>query len=157
MKKVKRLKRRKRKSEIKKLAFILLAIVIISILASLLTQYFLIEKVQTFNVFVTVANRVGFNISKGESNVLHFGTAPPGSSSSRTLVFDSSDPRPSKVIIKSYGQIKSWIIASENNFILACNEDKTVKIIIAVPKNAEFGDYTGRIKLIFKRIFDFKL
>ena len=152
MKKAKYVKRSKKKSEIKKLIFILLIIVIASIITILLTRYFLIEKVQTFDLAVNVANRVGFNISKGESGILHFGTAPPGSSSSRTLIFDSSDPRPSRVIIKSYGQIKGWIIASENNFILKSNEDKNVTITILIPENAEYGNYAGKIKLIFKRV-----
>jgi len=151
VKKVKRRNEGKRKSRIKSPFFILLIVVAVSVFTILLSQYFLIEKIQTFNVFISVADRVAFNISKGAGNNLHFGTAPPGSSSSRTLVFDSSDPRPSKVIIKSYGQIKDWIIASENNFILESNEDKNVTLTILIPQNAEFGSYTGKIKLIFRK------
>jgi len=152
VKKAKRRKQHKRKSEIKKLLFVLLIIVIIFILASLLTQYFLIKKVQTFDAFVTVADRIGFNLNVSEDK-LYFGTAPPTASLSRTLVFDSSDPRPSKIIIKSYGKIKDWIIASENNFILESNENKTITITIVIPENAEFGDYSGKIKLVFKKVF----
>jgi len=156
VKKVKRVKQGKKKTEIKKLVFILLTMVVISIVTVLLTQYFLIEKVQTFNAFVTVADRIGFNLNASESE-LYFGAAPPTASLTRTLIFDNTDPRPSKVIIKSYGKIKDWMIASENNFILGGNENKTVKITIVVPKDAEFGDYTGKIKLVFKRVLDFGL
>lgn len=149
-------KAKESKTKTKKLVFILLVLVIIPVVATFLTQYFLIEKVQTFDAFVTVADRIGFNLNATEDK-LYFGAAPPTASLTRTLILDNTDPRPSKVIIKSYGQIKDWIIASENNFILRGNENKTVKIIIIVPENAEFGDYTGKIKLVFKKVLDFGL
>ena len=55
------------------------------------------------------------------------------------------------VTIKSDGNVKQFLMLSDDNFRLAGHENKTLNITIAVPRDAEYGNYSGNIYLYFRR------
>jgi len=117
----------------------ILPIIIVIVLLVLFSFLFSSKEV---DMFVKVDNYVGFNT---DTSALYFGTVAPGNSAFKFLDFSSVNKV--KVIIVPFGKIKKWVSFSENNFVLQGN--KSVKISINIPKNTEFREYTGKLKLYF--------
>jgi hypothetical protein len=58
---------------------------------------------------------------------------------------------PLKVMILKSGYIADWVKISENNFILEENGNRQVIFEVSAPENVNFGNYTGEVKIIFKK------
>ena len=114
--------------------------IIATVLLSVLVFGFLFSYKEV-DMFVKVDNYAGFNV---DTSALYFGTIAPGNSAFRFLDFGSVNKV--RVIIIPFGKIKKWVSFS-NNFILEGN--KSVKVTVDIPKNAEFGEYKGKLKLYF--------
>lgn len=119
----------------------ILSVILIIVLLSVLIFGFLFSYKEV-NMFVKVDEYAGFNV---DTSALYFGTVSPGNSAFRFLDFNSVNKV--KVIIIPFGKIKKWVSFSENNFVLQGN--KSVRISINIPKNAEFGEHSGKLKLYF--------
>ncbi len=117
----------------------ILSIIIVTLLLVLFSFLFSSKEM---DMFVKVDDYVGFN---ADTSALYFGTVAPGNSAFRFLELNSVDKV--RVIIVPFGKIKKLVSFSENNFVLEGN--KSVKINVNIPKNAEFGEYSGKLKLYF--------
>lgn len=126
---------------------------IISLVAIILLIVFYTskEKVVQQNsipIFVKVAPYVGLSVDKDK---LHFGTVPRGGSSKRMLFLNNQDVYEKIVIADIGGSVRQFVTLSDNNFKLARDENKTLYVTISVPKDAEYGNYSGNLVLYFKK------
>ncbi len=94
-----------------------------------------------------VGDKPGFDLNPNE---LTFGRIIPNSSASRAITVTNSLDKPKKISIKSSGEIKNYIIASENNFILNPNESKNITFTVYSTNLTEFKKYSGEITIISK-------
>lgn len=92
-------------------------------------------------------NNVGFDIG---TDALRFGTVPLGASASRNITIENNGNK-AIVQLEVNENIKDWIILSENNFLLSPYENKTIIVQLEVPEQAETGNYTGTLKILFNR------
>jgi len=128
--------------------FLIMIILLIIIISSFLIVYNpTLYETKQIDMYLTVGNYTGFNV---DTDAIYFGTIMPSGRGTRIINITNSN-QISIVNIKSYGELKEWIYISENNFILNPNEDKTVNVMVYVPKNIEYKDYKGVLKIRFKK------
>ena len=126
-----------------------LAILILIILISIVNLSFnsgVLEK-KIIPAKVIVGNIYGFDLN---SSALTFGMLVPGGSSSRSLNLENKYNKEIKVNIYSEGDIKKFILVSENNFILKENEAKSISFTVSAPLDAHFGTYEGKVYIVIK-------
>lgn len=143
------MKRKKRKNNLlKSMFFIVIGLIFINLIYSLL-----ILEVVRFDMHLNVENRVGFNITVGlnGTNIVEFGTIPPGGEGYKEIFIENKDYKKTKVVIKAYGGLKDWVIVSENKFIMKKNDIRKIKVEVYVPYNARYKQYYGRLKIMFLR------
>lgn len=135
---------------------LILLIIILSFVASILTfilyQEVYIEKIVEYNVSVKVADRVAVNVDAGK---LYFGKLFPYSNAERHLILNNDLPYPVRVVFISSGETKDWLSFAKNNFVMLPGQDDKISVI-AEAKTSEYGNYTGKVKVIFKKVFFFK-
>ena len=132
-----------------KLIIILISVALLTSAAMMLFYYFfMIVQVQEKDYFYMVGDAVGL---AGDTDIVHFGTLPPGSVGSRFLVFENDFDFPVRVKITINGENENSITVEENNFILEEKENRTIRIIAIAPNYAAKGNYTGTIKAFYVR------
>lgn len=97
---------------------------------------------------VIVGDMYGFDLN---SSALIFGMLMPGGSSSRSINLENKYNQKIKVNIYSEGDIKKFILVSENNFILKENETKSISFSVNAPLDAHFGTYEGKVYIIITK------
>ena len=102
---------------------------------------------QVIKTSFIVSDKVGFDLNKNE---LTFGSIQPGGTSSRALTIQNNFNRDIIVTLNSEGNIKDYLTVSENDFVLRPNEQKNVTFTAFSYKNQSYGNYTGKINIIFK-------
>ena len=100
------------------------------------------------DINVTVGNYTGINI---DNESLIYGTLLPSSSASRDINL-TNGPVISSAHIDSIGYTSKWINIGENDFRLMPNEVKSVPIKISIPSDADYGNYTGTLRITLRRI-----
>jgi len=131
--------------------FLLIIVVIIStFLAYLSYNYFIIENTMTLNMSVKIDDHFGLT---ADSDAIKFGRIMPGISSERSIFVNNKAAYPLRVVILKSGYIKDWVKVSENNFILEGNESRQINFEVFAPNNVNFGNYTGGVKIIFKKTY----
>jgi len=150
-----------RKQKKKRYLFIIFLVALVSIITTALIFYAIrYSEVRRIDMQITVGDLIGFNL---DNNSLQFGTAMPGGSSSRSMIFNNNFEFPIKIeitfepkrdIFFFFERTKTipneWISVSENNFILQPEQEKSIKFTISLPKDVKYGDYTSQA-LIFVR------
>lgn len=117
-------------------------------LAYLFYGYFVIEKITKLEMSVRVGNRFGLN---ADDDGIRFGMIKPGTSGERSILLNNNASYPLRVKILKYGEIADWVKISEKNFILQSLENKQVNFTVYAP-DVEYGNYSGAVKIIFKRL-----
>ena len=128
-------------------------IIIVFVLAIFLVAIlFFIKADQESNIPVlfNVANHIGLSVDKDK---LHFGSLPKGGKSTKQIFLYNNDSYSKYVRISLSNDLDRWIKPSEKGFILTSNENKTVTLIVNVPKDASLGNYTGNLHLTFWRLY----
>ena len=92
----------------------------------------------------TVSDDVGFNVG---TDILYFGSAPPGSSVHRVIHVKNDRFAFERVNIKVFGDVAPWTYVTDNNFYLKKNDIEDVKISIRIPGDASLKDYNGTIRV----------
>lgn len=128
-------------------------IIIIICIAAILLLVFAISKLQVVQkqsipIFVKVAPYVGLSVDKDK---LHFGAVPKGGISRRMIFLYNNDTYVKSVSIKTIGQASKWLRLSDNNFKLASYENKTLNVTMSIPRDADYGNYSGNLILTFKK------
>lgn len=153
MKKKIRIKRKNKPSKgisLRSLIILIMISMLICISAvSIFYNFYIIDEVKTGKMDLTVGEVFGFNL---DTDMLHFGIVPPEVSSTKIINVLNNKLHPLLVYFKARGDFKDWVYFDDNYFILSPNETKEARVHVTVPSNAEYGNYTGTYKVIFKRV-----
>ena len=130
------------------------SLLIVAVIASSLFTYvfynvFVIENIVVMDIKLKVGDRFGLNV---DPESINFGRLMPGTTGFRNVTLENNASYPLKVSISRYGEIADWIDVSENNFILEEKEKMDVTFYAYAPNDAAFGNYSGKTKVIFKRV-----
>ena len=112
-------------------------------------SYYIVYDYQEKNMYLAVDNYIWFN---GAKDSIYFGTVPLEGSASRSIVLKHSYSKPLLVILKPSGYLANFVSVSDNNFILEPNMNKKIAVSVYVPKNMEYGNYTGKLAVIYRKI-----
>ncbi|MBR9703816.1 hypothetical protein GOV12_00255 [Candidatus Pacearchaeota archaeon] len=130
----------------RKMIVIISLIVIIVILSVFLYSNWIdsmsLFETQEFEAHVEVSNIHGFEVN---GTALKFGTLPLGGLAKKSLVIKNDHEGYSRIKIFAKGKIRNFLNVSENGFVLAPNQSKEIVFRVRIPKNAEFGNYTGKV------------
>ena len=126
----------------------------LSLIAAILIIAFLFislspVEVREFQMSVGVGSGVGIDVGTED---LTFGTLLPSATAERPIILVNNDAQSKFVRAKFEGELAQWATISENNFILLGNEEKTIKAILEIPKDAPVGDYTGKLIITLRRL-----
>ena len=114
-------------------------------------SFHFISDVQTipYNLKVEGFNTVGININ---TEKLYFGVIPAGSGAERSMTLTSTSDYPLKATILIRGEHADWIAPEVNNILLSAQESESVKFYADVPADASFGNYSGEVMVVFRRM-----
>ncbi len=129
---------------------LLLILVFLTIaVVSLIYSFVIIVDVKEIEMRVTVkSNRVGINL---DTDKLWFGMISPGSSASREIELTNNRDYMLQAILKTSGELKEYVSLSENPALIKPKELKKIKVTLSLPKDMAYGNYTGNLRIIFKR------
>ena len=131
---------------------IIVLLFIISLLVFLFTLYInslLVLEKKEIPVFLKVGEVAAFNLSATE---LSFGTITPGSNVRRNITIKNEYDFPVEFKFQAKGNAKKFLLF-EKKFILKTGEEKSIEIKTIIPKNEEYGDYSGKIIIFIKKDF----
>lgn len=123
-------------------------VIVTFVSATFILLYSSPPEVREYEIYLTVGSYVGFNVN---SSALFFGTITAGGTGSREIIVNNHGALPRKVQVETSGNLSDWVKVSDNNFVLQGYENKSLEVNATVPEDAEFGNYTGILKLIFKK------
>jgi hypothetical protein len=129
---------------------ILIAIIILFSAGIVQIVYFFynVRDVQTIETRVEVGDKIGFALGKPG---MDFGIVPKGGSVVREIGLVNQDEQQVKARVFFKGDIARFMDVSQKEFVMAGNETKTVSFSVIIPENSEYGNYTGKIVIIFER------
>lgn len=126
---------------------VLVCIAIVSISLVFILSYKQIDVIKEFDMYLTVSDSiVGFNV---DNNAIYFGTVPRGGHSNRKI--NVGGTMSYNINMQTFGELSKWVYVSENNFITQENEIKAITISVFVPVDAEIGNYTGKLRIIYRK------
>ena len=103
------------------------------------------QYIAKYEMSLIVGGHVGFDVS---SEKITFGMVPKGGTSKRQINIENREFY-NKVVIRAYGGLAGWVRVSNNSFVMLPYEKKKLDVIAAVPENAQFGNYSGVLKIKF--------
>ncbi|QQG38605.1 MAG: hypothetical protein HYS32_03285 [Candidatus Woesearchaeota archaeon] len=125
--------------------FLLIAVISITLTTIFLTLNKNNVEYREIDIFITIGKVVGFNVNP---SAIYFGTVPKGGISKRTIQLNTTEK--SIIEIKTYGEASDWISVDKNKFIL--DGSTNITVIADVPVNSELGNYTGKLKIYFRKL-----
>ncbi len=135
--------------KIDKVAMILALTVALSIAATKIAyDYFTIVDYKEIGMYLTVGDHVGFNV---DTSALFLGTTLPGGTAFREVTLSNSFNIPLKVDMQTLGNLTRWAYVDVNGFWMQPNENRTVRVSVTVPQDAENGDYEGLLRINFRK------
>jgi len=126
----------------------LLAIVILISILVLIYNNFVVFKTQEYDVKLEVSNNLGFDVSE---EYIGFGKITPGGTSNKKLEVLNDYGREFNVQVKVEGNASKFIYLKDKDIILRPYENKTIELLAIIPKNEPYGEYAGKLVLIFRR------
>ena len=132
-------------------AIVILVIVVLSSasLTKIVYDYFTLVDVVEFDMYLTVSDHVGVNVG---TSAIFFGTTFPGGSSNRLVMLNNSYSFPVKVELYDSGDLSRWVYFSDNGFTIEPNVNGTVRVGVAIPEDSKYGNYTGKLRIVFRKI-----
>jgi hypothetical protein len=109
---------------------------------------FVAREIKVIPIELLVGKTIGFNT---DTDILKFGTIPPGYQGARYINISNSESFPMKVKLSIDGEVTGWFRTDKNNFMLQEGGQENIKIIADVPKDALHGNYSGNLYVIFSR------
>ncbi|MBL7056570.1 hypothetical protein ISS07_06670 [Candidatus Woesearchaeota archaeon] len=137
-----------------KLRNFLLLVVVAIFLSSFLSYKFysvyIVEDTITLDMEIKVDDHFGLN---ADTDALKFGRIMPGTSAERGIEVENNASFPLKIVITNSGVFQDWISISDNYFVLDVDDRKKVLFEVTAPDNADFGNYSGKTTILFKKVF----
>ena len=101
----------------------------------------------TLKTSFLLGNKSGFDLNPNE---LTFGRITQNGSASRDITITNNHDKKRQISIQSSGEIKKYIIVSENNFYLNPKQSKNITFSVYASNTTEFRKYSGQIIIISK-------
>lgn len=132
-----------------KFLILLIAVVMITISSTVIIYTLLnVKEVREIDMLLKVGATSGLN---ADTDYIKFGKVVPGGSSTRNITLENNHDLPLRCDISASGKVSDFVSFSENFFTLQSGEKKTVSITASVPEGTPYGNYTGKMKIVFKR------
>lgn len=142
------MKRHGRNRPIALVAVVVAACAVIGIGLSVVFWNTGIAEIKEVPMSFAVENLAAFNV---DTDQVHFGSAPPGSSASRKIRVQSNEERMVTAVV--VGNISSVVSISENDFIVGPGNSKLLELTASAPEDAKVVTvYTGTLRLIFRKV-----
>lgn|SRR3989344_1943542 len=125
---------------LRKYGVVSLVFVLAAAVTFLLLRYQELQ-VDTFPISFKVAPYVG--IGETTERDVFFGSIPPGAKGKKMMLFENNSSRTRWVHLRASGNFDDWLEFSVNNFRLVPLSNRSVELLMAVPDDAEEGNYTG--------------
>ena len=120
------------------------ALLIFGISLNVAATWLIPSNTEQFNMYLTVGNYTGFNV---DTSALFFGTVSPGGWSTRSLSITNHGNATTRVELQPTGNIS--VTFSTNGFNLEPGENKSVSVTATVPVDMPYGNYTGKLMLLY--------
>ncbi|MEA3430957.1 MAG: hypothetical protein U9R08_06820 [Nanoarchaeota archaeon] len=127
---------------------ILLAIVILLAIGGVAIYYgtFKVVNSKTYNLHITIADKVGFNLDNSTETIF-FGTVRPEGAIGKTINITNKYDKPVKTIYKASGPISNWLTTPKSS-IIQPGEVYSAGFDVAPPKDTPFDNYTGKLTIL---------
>jgi uncharacterized membrane protein len=144
------MKLKKQTAKYIKTVFVILCLIAIATSLTVLIYYFVsVKQIITYDAKVIVSDHVGFDVSK---DTLSFGMIMPGGSATRKIEVTNNDDVALKIQAKVSGDLRGWIsFDMEQGMLIGSGEHKSIVASIMAPFGAGYGNYTGKVQIIFRR------
>ncbi|NIO23322.1 MAG: hypothetical protein GTN38_04845 [Candidatus Aenigmarchaeota archaeon] len=133
--------------------------ILITVVAVLLAISFTYLWFENFVIYSTEEVDMHLKVTEGymvgvntRTDALYFGKVRKGGLSTRKIILDNYDENPHFVQIRTFGDLSKWVYVSDNNFVLPSNESKNVSVSCDVPIDADVGNYTGKLQVVYFNI-----
>jgi uncharacterized membrane protein len=133
-----------------KTVIVILCLIAIAASLTFMIYYFVsVKQIITYDAKVIVSDHIGFDTSK---ETLIFGMIMPGGSATRQIEVTNKDDIALKIQAKVSGDLRGWITFDmENGMLIGPGENKSIVASIMAPFGAGYGNYTGKVQIIFRR------
>jgi len=133
------------------LLVLIICIALLSMSSTLLFHsFYRIKHIEHIPMDVTVGDHLGFNI---DTDALHFGIIGKNGCANRNIIVKHQYDSPVEVVINVMGELESWTIIEENDFILNKNGERKIEFKVCAQADAVLGkEYTGTARIVFKRL-----
>lgn len=133
------------------IVIIFCALMISAGLTALAYSTLTVRATQTIPYEFELSDHSTFNLANDK---IYFGSTIPGSGLViRHATVSNSDKYPVRVEIKAFGELSDQVRYSENYFELQPGETKNIDLMIGSEYGTPFGEYSGFVKIIYKRIW----
>ncbi len=123
-----------------------LLIIVLSIIAVAYTKSRIVDVVYVdYDFKIKSQKNIGFN---ADLDALHFGIIAPGTAGIRELEIKSEER--ARVLIKILDH--DFIFPNRNDFIIEPAQMTSVQFIVKPPLDFPEGNYSGKVRIIFKRV-----
>ncbi len=137
----------------KKFLFLLLVVLLLLTFSVWMTSIWFIKNkqlsVQKYNLSAIVSSHYGIGFF--DYNIF-LGKVPPNAQGIRKLQINNNRSVPVRVIVQIYGNISQFINLSFYDTVLQPNETQTLRLAFAPPEGTKYGNYSGELFIITKRI-----
>ncbi len=132
-------------------AILLILILVFGTVGAALIWYNIsvIIEIKDIEMDLKVGNRIGFN---ADADKLWFGMTNPGGTATREILLSNSNSFPLIVEFFPLGEMKDIVRVSEKDVLLETGSEKTISITASVPLDMPYGNYTGVMRVVFKKI-----
>lgn len=137
-----------RKNDRKKFLFLLGIVVFSVICTNLVLDYFVSQQIIDYKMHMIVGDHIGFDLNR---KVITFGMVTPSGTATRYIDLSNGEHN-NKVRVTAFGELAKWVTLSENDFVLQPYENKSLKISVFAPADVEFGNYTGSLRIAFRKL-----
>ncbi len=97
-----------------------------------------------YDMHIEVGDNVGFNL---DTDKIYFGTVYPGGGAERNITLTNIHDITLTTQITLSGDLKEWVVLSDNNFLLDPSKSKDITVYVTTPENTTYGNYTGKMKV----------
>jgi hypothetical protein len=134
---------------VKLVVVIVCLIAIVSSLTVLFYHFISVKKIIEYDAFLNVSNKIGFDVSP---DYIHFGTVMPGGSSVKSMTLMNKYGSSLKIQAKVTGDLRGLInFDLGNSSTIYPGINKTIYMTVLVPEGMPYGDYAGKVQIIFRR------
>ena len=140
-----------KENNIKNIAAFVIIGLLIGFTAALMTySFWYVEKVRVYNMTLIVYDHIGFDV---DNETLAFGMVMPGTASStRFLNVANGRDYPVLVQFTGTGEMAQWVSLHNTEIVLDPYETREVRVSANPPAEVAYGNYTGKFKIVFKKI-----